>query len=175
MKSLPEPRNSGQNKNPFLRNEFLFWLPFQEKKRKGSHTRHALPGVARVAGLGASQSETHPRRPANRQKVCSVRAAARASHPPARHAATPQHQGWSLIASMRPSAPGAWSRCTRWPTEAAPPHPRCSAPTRAQPQAPHAWSPRPEDLEQESMACCRYALARPLSSPGEPSRSASKP
>ena len=41
-------------------------------------------------------------------------------------------------------------RCVRWPTEAAPPHPRCSASTRPQPQAPHAWSPRPENHEKRA-------------------------
>jgi len=62
---------------------------------------------------------------------------------------------------MRPEAPGAWTRCARWPTEAAPPHPRCSASTRAPPQAPHAWSPRPE----HRMKSARPSVAGTRSAP----------
>ena len=54
-------------------------------------------------GLGASFSQ------AASEVECSVRAAARTRRTPARHAATSHHQAWSFIASIRPSAPGAWT------------------------------------------------------------------
>ena len=79
----------------------------REGERQGPRSSNVSQRKKQGQRLWATSSELFSQEATDVE--CSVRAAARTRRTPARHAATPHHQAWPFIVSMRPSAPGAWT------------------------------------------------------------------